>query len=109
MEYRILSGVETSNDLSGQKGRKTSKERQMKVETDVSTYKVENKAVIRPRMEISSYPFGKMKVGQSFYFEPAAVNDLMKLRGAAAHFGNRNGMKFSVVRDGEGFRCGRIK
>src|SRR6266404_8446373 len=108
MEYRILSGVETSNDLSGPSGRKTLKERQMKVETGASTYKVENKAVIRPRMETNKYPFDKMKVGQSFYFEPASVNHLMKIRGAAAHFGNRHGMKFSVVRDGEGFRCGRI-
>ncbi len=81
----------------------------MKMESDVLKYKVENKPITPPRMERDKYPFSKMKVGQSFYFVPTGINDLIKLRNAAVHYGNRNEVKFSIVRDGEGYRCGRIK
>lgn len=71
-------------------------------------FKVENKPVTRPRIEMRKYPFDRMKVGQSFYFEPHNLNDLNRLRSAASQFTRRHGAKFSVVREGEGYRCGRI-
>ncbi len=71
-------------------------------EPSVTEYRIENIPVIRPRME--KYPFDKMKVGQSFYFkaEPARV------RAAAWAHAKRHGGSYSIVKDGDGYRCGRV-
>jgi hypothetical protein len=74
---------------------------------DVPDFKIENKPVTRPRTQYNKYPFAKMKVGQSFYIERGHI-DVAAVRQAAVKYGNRNGVKFSVVRDGTGYRCGRI-
>jgi hypothetical protein len=72
-------------------------------------FRVENKPVLRPRMNSTydKYPFAKMKVGQSFFIERGLV-DTQAVRTAAAHYGKRHNVKFSIVRDGDGYRCGRI-
>lgn len=76
--------------------------------TRPSDYKIENKAITRPRMMTQRYPFDRMKVGQSFYFEPTE-EELIRVRSAASQYGKRNDAKFSVIRDGDGYRCGRIE
>lgn len=53
-------------------------------------------------------PFDKMNVGQSFYI-PKGFQDIKRVRAASASYGKTHGMKFSIVRDGTGYRCGRIK
>jgi len=72
-------------------------------------FKIENKPVIRPRMEVRRYPFPRMKVGQSFYFEVIGCNDLNRIRSAASQYTKRHGGKFSIIREGEGYRCGKIE
>jgi len=49
------------------------------------------------------YPFGKMKVGDSFSF---AKEELAKIRAASAYYGVRNEMKFKVAKSE--LRCWRI-
>jgi len=75
----------------------------------ISEFKIENKPVIRPRVESRKYPFDKMKVGQSFYFEVADFSDLNRVRSAASQYSKRHHVKFSLIREGEGYRCGRIE
>lgn len=72
-------------------------------------FKVENKPVIRPRMQAQKYPFSRMKVGQSFYFEAVELNDLNRVRSAASAYARRHEVKFSIVKEGKGYRCGRIE
>jgi len=72
-------------------------------------FKIENKPVIRPRMEAQKYPFPKMKVGQSFYFMASNPTDLNRIRSAASAYARRHGGKFSIVKESEGYRCGRIE
>lgn len=74
----------------------------------VAEFKVENKPVVRPRIEARKYPFARMKVGQSFYFEYHDFNDLNRVRSAASQYSRRHGVKFSIVKEGDGYRCGRI-
>jgi hypothetical protein len=50
------------------------------------------------------YPFSQMQIGDSFYSEAAREN----VANAAYGYGKRHGQKFSVLRDGDGFRCWRI-
>jgi hypothetical protein len=86
----------------------------MKIEVDdidvTPTYRVENKPVPdkRPYTRYQLYPFAKMKVGQSFYID-AQYDQVVKVRVAACQYGKRHDMTFSVIRDGEGFRCGRVR
>lgn len=72
-------------------------------------FKIENIPVIRPRMQSRKYQFDKMKVGQSFYFEYEDFNDLNRVRSAASQYARRHGGKFSIVKEGNGYRCGRIE
>lgn len=74
-----------------------------------SEFKIENVPVIRPRMQSGRYNFNKMKVGQSFYFLPANAKDLNRVRSAASWYARRHEVKFSIVKEGEGYRCGRIE
>lgn len=57
---------------------------------------------------VSKYPFGKMKVGDSFFLLATDTN-ANKIRSAAAWYAVRNGFKFTVRKEGEGVRCWRIK
>ena len=75
----------------------------------VAEFKVENKPVVRPRIEARRYPFARMKVGQSFYFEYHNFNDLNRVRSAASQYSRRHGVKFSIVKEGDGYRCGRVE
>lgn len=52
------------------------------------------------------YPFGQMKVGDSFML-PKKLNK--KVMSASNYFGRRNGKKFSVLKVKGGYRCWRIK
>lgn len=51
------------------------------------------------------YPFGKMKVGDSFYIEI----ERNKIASAASYYGIRNGVKFSLRLEGNGFRVWRVE
>lgn len=81
-----------------------------RIEIDNATleYRIENKPVVRPRLQREKYPFNKMKVGQSFYIDRGHV-DVQTVRSAASQYAKRNDVKFSIIRDGLGYRCGRIK
>ncbi len=75
-------------------------------------YKIENKPV-PPRSSRYNvrqrYQFGQMKVGQSFFIPEPSFQLIARIRASASNYGKRNKMKFSIVRDGNGYRCGRIK
>jgi hypothetical protein len=85
----------------------------MKIEMNgQAEYKVENKPVPRHnvrRDRSTKYPFDKMKVGQSFFIPEPAFRDVSRIRASASSYGKRHGVKFAIVRDGEGYRCGRIE
>ena len=56
------------------------------------------------------YPFAKMEVGESFYFDGDAAY-AKKVRSASANFTSRksrNGWRFSTLKYGDGYRCKRI-
>ncbi len=75
------------------------------------SYKVENKPVPRHnrRNDQQKYPFKEMKVGQSFFIPEPAFQQVARIRASASSYGKRTGMKFAIVRDGNGYRCGRIE
>lgn len=80
------------------------------MKSEQQEYQIENKPVLfgTDRGEHSRYPFGKMKVGQSFHID-GGFNAVTRVRSAASQYGKRHGVKFAIVRDGAGYRCGRIK
>lgn len=53
------------------------------------------------------YPFVKMKVGDSFYFEGDA-DHAKRVRSASANVSKRTGFKFSTLKDESGYRCWRL-
>ena len=53
----------------------------------------------------TKYPFGKMIVGDCFDIQNG---NIFHVRSAAYAFGRRNGMKFTVKKDGAVHRCWRI-
>lgn len=59
-----------------------------------------------PMKKTAKYPFGDMKVGDSFL---ATVPNRLSFASAALSFGKANQMKFSIKKYGDGFRCWRIK
>lgn len=77
----------------------------MKIDVE---FKIENVPIHKSSVEREKFPFGKMKVGQSFHFSMGEI-DVSLVRQAALQYGKRHNMKFSVVREGNGYRCGRIK
>lgn len=55
------------------------------------------------------YPFPEMKVGDSF-FVPDGGTKGQTVRMASYHYGKRHGGQvFSTLKDGDGYRCWRIK
>jgi hypothetical protein len=83
----------------------------MKMSTTTSSaFKIENVAIRRKRLEERNiYPFAKMKVGQSFFIDAAHVGDMPSIRATATFYQRRDGTKFSILREGNGYRCGRVK
>ena len=67
----------------------------------------------RPRQTpgMAIYPFGLMKVGDAFQIGDHGI--VGRVRGAAAAYGKRHGMKFSVTYEMAGsekvYRCWRVK
>lgn len=55
----------------------------------------------------SMYPFALMEVGDSFLLPPEA--NRVTVHSLAVRFSKRNGMRFSIRKTPEGFRCWRIK
>lgn len=73
----------------------------------MTKYKIE-KNIPRPitaSVVRNRYEFGKMEVDDSFYIEP---EDVLLVRPAATWYGVRNGMKFSIRKWKDGYRCWRI-
>jgi hypothetical protein len=60
------------------------------------------------RGHYSTYPFGEMKVGDSFLVRVGDQPD--RLRQAACHYARRSGvkMKFSILKIADGYRCWRV-
>lgn len=74
----------------------------LKVERGIKKPSVANRKV-RTR-----YPFEKMKVGDSFFVSDYSFRS--NVSSAASYFAIRNPeYKFSIARDGEGFRVWRVK
>jgi hypothetical protein len=74
----------------------------------MAEYKIED-VPLRGKLESTSfkYPFGKMKVGQSFAFD---ICDYQLISSAASWYGKRNKIKFSIRKQEDGsYRCGRVK
>jgi hypothetical protein len=76
----------------------------------MTEFKIENKPVLfgLDRGELSRYPFAKMKVGQSFFMDGGEMQAITRVRSAASQYAKRHNMKFSVVKEGTGYRCGRV-
>jgi hypothetical protein len=74
-----------------------------------SAFKIENVPLRKTKVKRRSYPFPLMKVGQSFFIDPARGDDITTIRAAAAYYQNRDGTEFSIYREGNGYRAGRIK
>jgi hypothetical protein len=72
--------------------------------TSLASFKVENKPVRKPT---KAYQLDKMKVGQSFFVHDESI--LPSLRTTVSLFGRCTGKKFSVKKEGSGWRCGRMK
>lgn len=82
-------------------------------------YKVENKPIKKHEYKVENkpsvqgskykYPLHEMKVGQSFYIAPSQFADLLSIKAMATREGRINGTQFSVRKDGDGYRCGRVK
>lgn len=57
-----------------------------------------------PERRCTKYPYGKMDVGDSFY----CTEERTRLYSSSSQYGLRNGMKFSVRKEGDGYRVWRI-
>jgi hypothetical protein len=68
-------------------------------------FKIDKGAKLPADQHRKVYPFAQMEVGDSFHF-PAALYP--KICAAASYSGTRNGKKFSLRKDGDGYRCWRI-
>ncbi len=76
-----------------------------------SEFKVENKPVPRSnnRHKSQKYPFSQMKVGQSFFIPEPAFQQIARIRASASNYSKRHNTRFAIVRDGNGYRCGRVE
>lgn len=78
-------------------------------------YEVESGVEIPERewFKERKYPFGDLEKGQSFFVPLKDLKHAQQLRGAAAHFARRHGIKFTVrkrTEEGvEGLRCWRVE
>lgn len=50
----------------------------------------------------NSYRFGEMDIGHSFALD---ADELVQVRSAAAYYGTRHNMKFTIRRYKDGYRC----
>lgn len=53
------------------------------------------------------YVFGQMKVGDSFLVPAHIKREAVAV--SAMRYGNKHGMKFTVRKTSEGYRCWRVK
>ena len=65
-------------------------------------YKIDKKVPLP-----STYPFDKLKVGESFYEDDLQMLNTLRVR--ATMYSQKNNVKLSVRKDGEGYRCYRLK
>ena len=71
----------------------------MKIDAGIPMLKEESRG--RP----NKYPFGKMRIGDSFMVSEGDEN---LVRCSANGYGNRHSMKFSVRKYEGGYRCWRV-
>lgn len=71
----------------------------IKIDSDIP---VPSEAANKGRTSV--YPFGNMKVGDSFFTE----TEKERLRPAATQYARRNGVKFTTRKEGAGIRVWRI-
>lgn len=71
----------------------------------ITEFKIEKNAVPQTPESRRRYPFGDMEVGDSFWFSAAIYQQATP---AASYYGKRNNKKFSVRKDGDGYRCWRV-
>jgi hypothetical protein len=74
-----------------------------------AAFKIENIPLRKTKIKRKTYPFPMMKIGQSFFIDPARGDDITSIRAAASYYMNRDNTEFSIYREGNGFRCGRVK
>lgn len=71
------------------------------------TYTIEKDIPLPPNyMEGTKYPFRKMAPGDSF---TVSIEFGPRVRNAAGNWGKNNNATFSTRRNGDGYRCWRIK
>jgi len=76
-----------------------------------SQYKIENKPVPHNNRRSGKYKyrFHEMEVGQSFFIPEPSFQLVARVRAAASAYGRIHNVRFAIVRDGNGYRCGRIE
>lgn len=82
----------------------------MKERTMNTKFKIEKNIPLKHGRS-RKYPFGDMEVGDSFLvnIKNDPKNDRHNLSSTASYFGIRNNKKFSVRKDGDGFRVWRVE
>ena len=72
----------------------------------MTDFKIEkNVPLPEDRPAATKYPFGQMEVGDSFAVDPSQAT---RVRNAACYHARNHGAKFSILKNGEKFRCWRI-
>jgi hypothetical protein len=71
-------------------------------------YKIENKPLSKKPIAHTTM-LRELKVGQSFYIPPGKFNLVLSLRATGTRETKQFGTQYSVVAEGKGYRCGRIK
>ena len=59
-----------------------------------------------PRTRNLKYPFDDMKCGDSFAFNSDIY---VRVSATASYYSKKDNMKFSIRKDGDGYRCWRVK
>lgn len=80
--------------------------------TPLSVFKIEKGVSLMPKDPVSrKYPFTQMEVGDSFFIENPAIDDIGRIRSSACIYGKRTNKKFSIRKDGQksgSYRCWRL-
>ena len=70
-------------------------------------FEVKNDGSTAP--ERFAYPFDQMKKVGDWFFVAVSKEEVQKVRVSASNYGKSHGVKFRVIRDGEGYRVWRVK